>query len=129
MAITVKRGKVREIRDQGVVSFEVTGADVGKTYDFMGVYEGFRVLDVNVTVDEVFANADNKISVGIEGDLTRLCAQTTVNAIKGFSGNDRQLTAPRPIAIVADVVGSTSATGKATITVTYAKLPVSKQDY
>lgn len=129
MAITVKRGKVREIRDQGVVSFEVTGADVGKTYDFMGVYEGFRVLDVNVTVDEAFANADNKISVGIEGDLTRLCAQTTVNAIKGFGGNDRQLTAPRPIAIVADIVGTPSATGKATITVTYAKLPVSKQDY
>jgi len=129
MAITVKRGKTREIRDQGVVSFVVTGADVGKTYDFMGLYEGFRVLGVNVTVDAAFANADNKISVGIEGDLTRLAAQTAVNTVTGFGGNNRQLTAVKPMAIVADIVGTASATGSATITVTYAKLPVSKQDY
>lgn len=128
MAITVKRKK-REIRDQGVVTFEVTGADVGKTYDFMGIAEGFRVLDVNVTVDEAFANADNKMSVGIEGDLVRLCAQTAVNAVTGFRGNNRQLTATKPTAIVVDVVGTASATGKATVTVVYSKLPVSKQEY
>ena len=50
MAITVKRKK-REIRDIGMVVFDVVGADVGKTYDFAGVAEGFRILDVNVTVD------------------------------------------------------------------------------
>lgn len=128
MAITVKR-KDREIRDQGIKSFAVTGADVGKTYDFMGLYEGFRLLSVNVTVEEAFANADNKISVGIEGDLVRFVPQTDVNTVTGFGGNNRQFTAPRPMAIVADIVGTASATGKATITVTYAKLPVSKQDY
>lgn len=128
MAITVKRKK-REIRDQGVVTFEVTGADVGKTYDFMGIAEGFRVLDVNVTVDEAFANADNKMSVGIEGDLVRFMAQTTVDSIKGIAFNNRQYTATKPTAIVADVVGTASATGKATVAVRYAKLPVSKQEY
>lgn len=126
--VTVKR-KNREIRDRGTVSFVVTGADVGKTYDFMGIAEGFRVTNVNVTVDTAFANADNKVSVGIEGDLVRFVPQTTVNAIKGIGFNDRQLTATQSMAIVVDVVGAASATGNATVTVEYAKLPISKQEY
>ncbi len=128
MAITVKR-KNREIRDGGTISFVVTGADVGKTYDFMGIAEGFRILNVNVTVDTAFVNADNKISVGIEGDLVRFVPQTIVNAVKGIGFNDRQYTATKSMAIVVDVVGTASATGNATVTVEYAKLPVSKQEY
>jgi hypothetical protein len=128
MAITVKR-KSREIRDQGVVSFKVSGADVGKTYDFMGIAESFRIVDVNVTVDTAFDNADNKISVGIEGDLVRFVPQTVVNAVKGIGYNGRQLTASKAMAIVIDVIGAASAAGDATVTVTYAKLPVSKQEY
>jgi len=128
MAITVKR-KSREIRDQGVVSFKVSGTDVGKTYDFMGIAENFRIIDVNVTVDTAFSNADNKVSVGIEGDLVRFIPQTVVNAVSGIAFNNRQLTATKAMAIVIDVVGTASATGSATVTVTYAKLPVSKQEY
>lgn len=128
MAITVNR-KNREIRDSGKVSFVVKGSDVGKTLDFMGIAEGFRVTDVNVTVDVAFANANNTISVGIEGDLVRFVPATVVNAVKGIGFNDRQLTATQPMAIVVDVVGTASATGSATVTVEYAKLPVSKQEY
>lgn len=128
MAITVKR-KNREIRDTGTISAVVTGADVGKTLDFMGIPEGFRIVDVNLTVDEAFANADNDISVGIEGDLTRFIAATGVDTLVGAGFNNRQFTAVAPTAIVADVVGSASATGSVTITVSYVKLPVSKQEY
>lgn len=128
MAITVKR-KNREIRDGGTITFKVSGDDVGKTYDFMGIAEGFRVVDVNVTVDTAFVNADNKVSVGIEGDLVRFIPQTVVNAVSGIAFNNRQLTATKAMAIVIDVVGTTSATGDATVTVEYVKLPVSKQEY
>lgn len=128
MATTVKR-KNREIRDSGTITFKVSGADVGKTYDFMGIPEGFRILDVNVTVDEAFVNADNKISVGIEGDLTRFMAQTLVNTIKGIAFNNRQLTATKTMSVLVDIVGTASANGSATVTVRYAKLPVSKQEY
>lgn len=128
MAITVKR-KNREIRDTGTVTAVFTGANVGESIDFMGIPEGFRIVDVNITVDTAFANADNKISVGVEGDLVRFVAQTTVNAVKGIAFNNRQFTANDTTAIVADVVGTASATGSATVTVSYAKLPVSKQEY
>lgn len=128
MAITVKR-KNREIRDKGTITFKVGAADVGKSIDFMGIAEGFRVTDVNVTVDTVFANVDNKISVGIEGDLVRFVPQTLVNAVVGIGFNNRQLTALKPMAIIVDVVGTASATGEATVTVEYAKLPVSRQEY
>lgn len=128
MSITVKR-KNREIQNQGVISFVVTGADVGKTYDFMGILENFRITNVNVTVDEVFANADNKVSVGIEDDLTRFIPQTAVNALSGIAFNNKQLTAPKTMSVVVDVVGTASATGSATVTVEYAKLPNSRQEY
>ena len=88
MAITSKR-KNREIRDTGTISQIVTGADVGKSLDFMGIPEGFRIVDVNVTVDVAFANDDNTVSVGIEGDLVRFTPATVVNAIKGIGFNNR----------------------------------------
>ena len=128
MAITVKR-KNREIRDSGTIVAVVSGSDVGKSIDFMGIPEGFRIVGANVTVDEAFANADNKVSVGIEGDYGRFIPQTTINAVKGIGFNNRQLTALQSTAIIVDVVGAASATGKATVTVSYAKLPVSKQEY
>lgn len=128
MAITVKR-KNREIREHGTISTEITGADVGKTLDFMGIPAGFRIVDVNVTVDEAFSNADNKVSVGIEGALTRFTPQNLLNAVAGFGFNNRQFTANTTTSIVANIVGTASAAGKATVTVMYAKLPVSKQEY
>ncbi|MDT8337573.1 MAG: hypothetical protein RQ763_00095 [Sulfurimonas sp.] len=128
MAIISSR-KNREIRDNGTVTFVVKGADVGKTIDFMGIADGFRIVNVNVTVDEAFANVDNTISVGIEGDLVRFIPATTANAIKGIGFNNRQLSATQSMAIVVDIIGTASATGSATVTVEYAKLPVSKQEY
>lgn len=128
MAILVKR-KNREIRDSGIVTFDVTGGDAGKTYDFMGIADGFRVLSVNVTVDEAFDLATNTISVGIEGDLVRFIPATAANAVKGVTFNGRQLTATQAMAIVVDVAGTASVGGKATVTVEYAKLPVSRQEY
>jgi hypothetical protein len=128
MAITVNRKK-RERRTQGVITFDVTGADVGKTYDFMGIAAGFRVVDVNVTVDEAFANANNTIEVGIEDDTDRFVPATAVDAIKGIAFNNKQLTASKTMSIIADIKGTASATGKATITVVYAKLPDSRQEY
>jgi len=128
MAITVKR-KEREIRDSGFISFDVVAGDVGKTYDFMGIPEGFRIVDVNVTVDEAFDGASAKISVGIEGDVVRFVPATAVDAVKGIGFNNRQLTATQTMAVLVDVTGGASTTGKATVTVMYAKLPVSKQEY
>lgn len=128
MAITSKR-KNRERRETGRVSFDVVAGDVGKTYDFMGIAEGFTVTDVNVTVDEAFANLDNTVAVGIEGNYNRFITATAVNAVKGISFNSRQLTAPQSMAIVVDVVGTASATGKATVSVAYSKLASSKQEY
>ena len=128
MSIVVNR-KNREIRTQGAISFDVTGADVGKTYDFMGIATGFRILDINVTVDTAFANGDNTISVGIEDDFVKFIPATAVNAIKGVSFNNKQFTAPKNTSIVVDVKGTASATGKATVTVLYAKLPDSRQEY
>jgi hypothetical protein len=128
MATTVNR-KIKERRTQGVIAFDVTGADVGKTYDFMGILGGFRIIDVNVTVHEAFTNANNTIEVGIEEDTTRFIAATTVNAIKGIPFNNKQLTASKTMSIIADIKGTASSTGKATITVVYAKQPDCKQEY
>jgi len=128
MAITVKR-KEREIRDSGFISFDVVAGDVGKTYDFMGIPDGFRIVDVNVSVDEAFDGTDAKMSVGIEGDVARFVPATAVDAVKGIAFNNRQLTATQTMAVLVDVTGGASTTGKATVTVMYAKLPVSKQEY
>lgn len=128
MAITVNR-KNREIRTQGVISFEVTGADVGKTYDFMGIATGFRILDVNVTVEEAFANGNNTIEVGIEDATTKFIPATTVNAIKGIGFTNVQYKAAKATPIIVDIKGSASASGKATVTVVYAKLSDCRQEY
>lgn len=128
MAIEVKRNE-REIRDSGTITAVFKGSDVAKTLDFMGIPEGFRVTDVNVTVDEAFEKADNKISVGIEGDFVRFIAPTLVNSVKGIGFNNRQFTAVDSTGIVIDITGAASVSGKATVTVSYAKLPVSKQEY
>lgn len=128
MSITVKRVPI-ERRNNGTITFEVSGKDVGKTYDFMGILAGFRVVDVNVSVEEAFDNADNKISVGIEGDLVRFIPQTAVNTLVGAGFNNRQLTAKATMSIVADIVGTASVNGKATVTVQYVKLPDSRQEY
>ncbi len=128
MAITVKRNN-RERRTQGVITFDIASSDVGKTYDFMGVAKGFRVVDVNVTVDEAFANADNTIEVGIEGDTDKFIAPTAMNAIKGIGFNDKQWSVPKTMAIVCDIKGTASATGKATVTVVYAKQADARQEY
>jgi len=128
MAIIVKRAN-REIRDSGAISFEVEAGDVGKTIDFMGIAEGFRIIDVNVTVDVAFANTDNKISVGIEGTLTKFIPQTVVNVAKGISDGGVQYTALATTPIVVDIVGTASATGRATVTVQYIKLASARQEY
>jgi len=128
MAVTVNRAN-REIRGTGAITFDITGLDVGKTYDFMGVAEGFRITGVNVTVDEAFANADNTVSVGTEDSVDKLLAVTAVDAIKGIAGKDTQFTAPQNTPIVVDIKGSPSATGKATVTVEYLKLPTARQEY
>lgn len=128
MAIEVKRGK-REIRDGGVVHFEVAGSDVGKTYDFAGILAGFRVTNVNVTVDEAFENTNNKISVGIEDDFEKFISATTVDGVKGIAFNNKMFTANKTESIVIDVTGDASATGKATVTLEYAKHASSRQEY
>lgn len=128
MAISVRREK-REIRDQGVIRTVLTGADVGSSIDFMGIATGFRIIDVNITVEEAFDNADNTISVGIEGDMTRFIGASAANTVAGYGFNNRQHTATATMAIVANVVGTASAGGKAVVTVMYAKLPASKQEY
>lgn len=133
MAITVKR-KEREIRDSGFISFDVVAGDVGKTYDFMGIPEGFRVIGANVTVDEAFngtdgTNNNNNISVGIEGDVERFVPATIVDDVKGIAFNNRQLTANHTMSVLVNITGGVATTGKATVTVMYAKLPVSKQEY
>jgi len=128
MAITVKR-KEREIRDSGFISFDVVAGDVGKTYDFMGIPEGFRIVDANITVDEAFNGTSNKISIGIEGDNVRFVPATDVTSVGGAGLNNRQLTATQTMAVLVDITGGAATAGKATVTVMYAKLPVSKQEY
>lgn len=128
MAIKVER-RNREIRDSGRVTKVFTGSDVGSSIDFMGIPEGYRITSVNVTIDEAFANADNKVSVGIEGDYVRFMPQTTINAVKGIDWNHRQMTAAADMAVIVDIVGTASAAGSGTVTVEYAKLPSHRQDY
>lgn len=128
MAVEVKRAN-REIRGTGAITFDVSGADVGKTYDFGAVAEGFRITNVNVTVDEAFANADNKISVGLESDLVKFVPQTLVNAVGGIAGGNAHYKAPATTPLIIDIVGSASATGKATVTVEYLKLANVRQEY
>lgn len=128
MAIVVKRTD-REIVDFGRAEITVTGADVGSTIDFAGIIGGFRIVDANVTVEQAFANADNTISIGLEGALTKFVTATAVNAIKGIGFTNVQYKADKPTSIYANITGAASATGKAVISITYAKNASSRTDY
>ena len=128
MAIVVKRTD-REIVDFGRAEITVTGADVGSTIDFAGIIGGFRIVDANVTVEQAFANADNTISIGLEGALTKFVTATAVNAIKGIGFANVQYKADKPTSIYANITGAASATGKAVISITYAKNASSRTDY
>lgn len=128
MAIVVKRTD-REIVDFGRAEITVTGADVGSTIDFAGIIGGFRIVDANVTVEQAFANADNTISIGLEGALTKFATATAVNAIKGIGFTNVQYKADKPTSIYANITGTASATGKAVVSITYAKNASSRTDY
>ena len=125
----VQRRRDREAVDFGRAEITVTGADVGSTIDFAGIIGGFRIVDANVTVEEAFTNANNTISIGVEGALTKFVAATAVNAIKGVGFTNVQYKANKPTSIYANITGAASATGKAVISITYAKNASSRTDY
>jgi len=125
----VTRRKDREAVDFARAEVVVTGADVGNTIDFAGIIGGFRIVDANVTVEEAFANADNTISIGLEGALAKFVPATAANAIKGIGFTNVQFKADKPTSIFADVKGTTSATGRAVVSITYAKNASSRTDY
>ena len=119
----------REIVDHGTVQYVVTPSDIGQVIDIAGLISPFRVLDANVTVEEAFANADNTIKVGIEGADNKFIASTAMNAIKGIGFTNMQFTAVKPTAVLCTVGGAASATGKAVVTITYAKTASSRVEY
>ena len=125
----VQRRRDRETVYFGRAEITVTGADVGSTIDFAGIIGGFRIVDANVTVEEAFANANNTISIGLEGALTKFVAATAVDAIKGVGFTNVQYKADKPTSIYANIAGTASATGKAIISITYAKAASSRTDY
>ena len=125
----VQRRRDREAVDFGRAEITVTGADVGSTIDFAGILGGFRVVDANVTVEEAFANANNTISIGLEGALTKFVAATAVDTIKGVGFTNVQYKADKPTSIYANIAGTASATGKAIVSITYAKAASSRTDY
>lgn len=125
----VQRRRDRETVDFGRAEITVTGADVGSTIDFAGIIGGFRIVDANVTVEEAFANANNTISIGLEGALTKFVAATAVDAIKGVGFTNVQYKADKPTSIYANIAGTASATGKAIVSITYAKAASSRTDY
>lgn len=128
MAVVVRR-KDREAVDFARATIVVTGADVGSTIDFAGIIGGFTVVDANVTVEEAFANADNTISVGVEGALEKFITKTGANAIKGIGFTDVQYKAEKPTSIFVDIKGTASATGKAIVSIIYSKNASSRTDY
>lgn len=125
----VQRRRDREAVDFGRAEITVTGADVGSTIDFAGIIGGFRIVDANVTVEEAFTNANNTISIGVEGALTKFVAATAVNAIKGVGFTNVQYKANKPTSIYVDIAGTASTTGKAIVSITYAKAASSRTDY
>lgn len=128
MSVVIKRND-RETVDFGRAEITVIGADVGSTIDFAGILGGFRIVDANVTVEEAFANANNTISIGLEGALTKFVAATAVDVIKGVGFTNVQYKADKPTSIYANIAGTTSATGKAIVSITYAKAASSRTDY
>lgn len=128
MAIESKK-RTRECTDFGRIDIPITGSDVGSQVEFAGILAGFTIIGANVTVTEAFANADNTISVGIDGDLTRFVAATAVNSLVGAAFTNKQYKADKTTAVYANVAGTASATGKATVSIMYAKHAVSRIDY
>ena len=124
-----KRRKDRETVDFARADITVTGADVGKTIDFTGILGGFTIVDANVTVTEAFANANNTISVGLEGALAKFIPATAANAVKGIGFTDVQYKADKPTSIYVDIAGTASTTGEAIVSITYAKNASSRTDY
>jgi hypothetical protein len=117
-----------EYKDIASIQFEVTPNEIGKEIDFMGLLQGWRVLDVNVTIEEAFVNADNKISVGVEqGDCEMFIKSASLNAVGGIGFSNKQYTANSNTSVIATVTGTSSANGKAIVTVMYSKMPVRQE--
>lgn len=119
----------REIVDTGVVTYVVTPDDVGQVVDVAGIIAPFRVMDVNVTVEEAFANAGNTIKVGLDGDDARFIASTAMNTVKGVGFTNKQYSALKSTSIIATVGAGASTTGKAVITIMYSKTSSSRVEY
>lgn len=128
MPVIVKR-KDRETVDFGRAEITVTGADVGKTIDFAGILAGFIIVGANVTIEQAFSNADNNISVGLDGALTKFIPATAVNAIKGIGFTNVQYRADKATSIYVNITGTASTNGKAIVSITYAKAASSRTDY
>lgn len=128
MGIVVRR-KDRESVDFARAEIIITGADVGSTIDFAGILGGFTIIDANVTVTKAFANANNTISVGVEGALTKFIPATAANAIKGVGFTDAVYKATKPTSVYVDIAGSVSATGEAIVSILYSKNASSRTDY
>lgn len=128
MANVIRRND-RECVDFGRAEITLTGADVGNTIDFAGILQGFTIVDANVTVVQAFANANNSISVGVEGALNKFVADTLVNSIKGIGFTNMQFKADKPTSILVALTGTASSTGKAIVSITYSKNATSRTDY
>lgn len=125
----ITRRSDRECVDFGRAEITLTGADVGNTIDFAGILQGFTIVDANVTVVQAFANANNSISVGVEGALNKFIADTLVNTTKGIDFTNTQFKADKPTSILATLSGTASAVGKAIVSITYSKNATSRTDY
>ncbi|PID47323.1 MAG: hypothetical protein CR967_04610 [Proteobacteria bacterium] len=119
----------RERRDRGAITQKISFEDVGKKYDFMRLAEGFTITNVNLSVHTAFDNADNKVSVGIEGEEEKFISKTEINAPKAVNMEAPYFTAPKNTSILLNIEGTKGAEGEAEITVDYLKLASVKQDY
>ena len=128
MAIESKK-RTRECTDFGRIDIPITGSDVGSQVEFAGILAGFTFIGANVTVTEAFANANNTISVGLEGALAKFIPATAANVVKGIGFTDVQYKADKPTSIYVDIAGTASTTGEAIVSITYAKNASSRTDY
>lgn len=124
----VTRRKDRECVDFARAEITVTAKDAGTTIDFAGVLSGFTIVDANITVVEAF-DGGNKISVGLEDALTKFVAATTASAVKGAGFSNVEFKADKPTSVYVDISNETSTTGKAIVSITYAKNASSRTDY
>jgi len=127
MAIIVKR-KNRECVDFARAETTITNKDVGSSIDFAGILPGFTIIDANLSVIEAF-DGNNSISVGLDGDMEKFIANTNVTTIKGAGFKNIQYKAQKPTSVLVNVTGSTATTGKAIVSIVYAKNASSRTDY